>query len=238
MPFPRLASQSSVMIPWVHLDVASIPGGGELRLMRRGQEFAIRLGQNDLMNSRLSGSEEALATLTAARIMERPAPHILIGGLGMGFTLRAALASLNASAKIVVAELVPQVVEWARGPMAEVFRGCLDDPRVSVKVEDVRKSIASVSSVYDAILLDVDNGPEALTHAGNDRLYDWNGLGLARAALRPGGLLAVWSSGPDDGFTQRLRKARFDVEEVRIKANAGRSGARHVIWLASRSKTG
>lgn len=222
------------MIPWVHLDTASVPGGGVLRLMRRGAEFSIRLDQNELMNSRLSGSEEALATLTAERLNARASPRVLIGGLGMGFTLRAALAAFDAKTEIVVAELAPAVVDWARGPMAEVFGDCLADPRVDLRIEDVRRSIAAKPGRYDAILLDVDNGPEALTQAANDRLYDWNGLGLAKGALTPGGVLAVWSSAPDDKFAKRLRQAGFLVEEVRVKAHAGRRGARHMIWFATR----
>ncbi|MDB5507942.1 MAG: uncharacterized protein JWL93_411 [Hyphomicrobiales bacterium] len=220
------------MIPWVHLDKAMIPGGGELRLMRRGQEFSIRLGQHELMNSRLSGSEEALATLTAARLEGRARTRVLIGGLGMGFTLRAALQAFDQSTEIVVAELAQAVVDWARGPMAEIFENCLADRRVSIRVEDVRGSIVAKPSAYDAILLDVDNGPEGLTQAANDRLYAWSGLGQAKAALKPGGVLAVWSSGPDEKFAKRLEKAGFSVEEVRVKAHAGRRGARHMIWLA------
>jgi spermidine synthase len=221
------------MIPWLLLDVAKTPGGGELRLMRRGTEFSIRLGANELMNSRLSGSEEALATIPCSRIQDRPAPRILIGGLGMGFTLRAALAALDGKAGIVVAELVPAVLEWARGPMAPLFGDSLSDSRVSLCESDVGRLIRSARSAYDAILLDVDNGPEGLTRKANDALYDGQGLGAARAALRPGGILAVWSSGPDRNFTARLRRLGFGVEEVRTRANGARGGARHVIWVAT-----
>ena len=222
------------MIPWTLLDTAALPGGGDLRLKRRGSEFSIMLGANDLMNSRLSGSEEALATLSCARLRDIATAHILIGGLGMGFTLRAALPVLGASAAIEVAELVPAVVAWAKGPMAEVFGGCLDDPRVTVTLSDVGAVIASAQAGYDAILLDVDNGPDGLTVAANDGLYSEAGLQAAKAALRPGGILAVWSQGPDRRFTHRLRQAGFKVEEVTVRANKGRSGARHVIWLATR----
>ncbi|HEV7259586.1 MAG TPA: hypothetical protein VGN82_17535 [Bosea sp. (in: a-proteobacteria)] len=221
------------MIPWIQLDTATSPGAGpELRLKRRGAEFSIMLGAIELMNSRLSGSEEALATLVATRLAGRPKPRILIGGLGMGFTLRAALASFGADAEITVSELVPAVVAWARGPMAELFAGCLDDPRVTIVDKDVAQVIAEGTGRYDAILLDVDNGPDGLTVAANDRLYDDGGLGAAKAALRPGGTLAVWSQGPDRRFTQRLRQAGFGVEEVMVRAHRGRSGARHIIWLA------
>ena len=223
------------MIPWIHLDTATLPGAGpELRLTRRGAEFSIMLGAIELMNSRLSGSEEALATLVAARLAGRPEPRVLIGGLGMGFTLRAALASFGPGAAITVAELVPAVVAWARGPMAELFAGCLDDSRVTVAERDVARVIAENAGCYDAILLDVDNGPEGLTVEANDRLYDASGLGLAKAALRPGGVLAVWSQGPERAFTQRLKHAGFAVEEETVRAHRGRSGARHVIWLARR----
>jgi len=162
----------------------------------------------------------------------------LIGGLGMGFTLRAARAALGTDARIIVAELVPAVVEWARGPMVEVFGNSLTDPRVSIREADVSRLIRSDWSAFDAILLDVDNGPEALTRKANDALYDLEGLSAARAALRQGGVLAVWSSGPDLSFTRRLRKAGFDVDEARVRANGSRGGARHVIWIATRSDRG
>jgi spermidine synthase len=225
------------VIPWTLLDTAPVPGGGgELRLMRRGAEFSIMLGHNELMNSRLGGSEEALAAIACERIRARERPRILIGGLGMGFTLRAALAVLGTEARIVVAELVPAVVAWARSSMAEVFGNSLTDPRVSVREADIGDLIRSGRSPYDAILLDVDNGPEGLTRKSNDRLYDLEGLSAARAMLRPGGVLAVWSSGPNPGFTRRLRKTGFKVDEVRVRANGARGGARHVIWIATRAE--
>lgn len=221
------------MIPWVQLDSAKTPDGQqELRLKRRGSEFSIMLGGNELMNSRLSGSEEALAKLSCQRIAGHRQPRILIGGLGMGFTLRAALAELGDDGEIVVAELVPAVVAWARGPMAELFGGCLDDPRVAVEETDVGRPIRSEPAAWDAILLDVDNGPEGIVHKSNDALYSLQGLGAARTALRPGGVLAVWSQGPDSGFTRRLKQAGFVVEEVNTRAN-GKRGARHVIWIAT-----
>ncbi|MBY4612230.1 MULTISPECIES: spermidine synthase [Rhizobium] len=221
------------MLPWIQLDSATIPGeGGELRLKQRGSEFSIMLGANELMNSRLSGSEEALATLSWERIKGHPKPKVLIGGLGMGFTLRAALAILPENAGVTVAELVPAVVAWARGPMAEVFKGCLDDPRVAIHQGDVGEAIRAGKEAYDAILLDVDNGPDGLTRKSNDRLYDFAGLRAARDALRLGGVLAVWSSGPDPDFTRRLRDSGFSVDAVNTRANGKRGGARHVIWLA------
>jgi spermidine synthase len=222
------------MIPWILIDTASVPGGGELRLKRRGAEFSIMLGSTELMNSRLSGSEEALARLACERLQSRAAPKVLIGGLGMGFTLRAALAELPPDARVVVAELVPAVIRWARGPMAEIFGGSLDDPRVALHEGDVGALIAATTAGFDAILLDVDNGPEGLSRSGNDALYDLAGLGLARRALRPGGILAVWSSARNAAFTQRLHRAGFTVEEVTARAHAGRRGAKHAIWLATK----
>lgn len=224
------------MIPWSLLDTAPIPGGdGELRLMQRGQEFSIRLGQNELMNSRLSGSEEALATLVCEKIKSRKAPKILIGGLGMGFTLRAALDALGPEAKVTVAELVPAVVKWARGEMGDVFGGSLTDPRVTIREADVGALMRSGASSFDAILLDVDNGPEGLTRSANDVLYGTVGLNKARDALITSGVLAVWSATPNAGFSLRLRKAGFDVEEVKVRANGSRGGAKHIIWIATRT---
>ncbi len=223
------------MIPWVVIDTAQIPGGEEtLRLKRRGEEFSIMLGANELMNSRLCGSEEALATLACERIRSRAGPDILIGGLGMGFTLRAALVVLDARARVVVAELVPAVVAWARGPMAALHGTSLTDPRVSIQELDVGRLIRAARASYDAILLDVDNGPEGLTREANDGLYDRSGLNAAREALRPGGVMAVWSSGQDRGFAARLRKAGFGVEEIKLRANGATGGARHVVWIATR----
>lgn len=223
------------MLPWIQLDRATIPdGGGELRLKQRGGEFSIMLGSNELMNSRLSGSEQALATLSCERIAGRQTANILIGGLGMGFTLRAALGVLPPDSRVTVAELVPAVVDWARGPMADIHKGSLDDPRVDIHIGDVGTLIRSKSGAYDAILLDVDNGPDGLTRASNDRLYSRSGLQSAKAALRPKGVLAVWSSGPDRAFTLRLRDAGFSAEEVSVRANGKRGGARHMLWLATR----
>ena len=222
------------MVPWVHLDTVAVPGEQDaLRLMQRGDEFSIRIGTIELMNNRLRGSEEALATLTCARLHDRPRARVLIGGLGMGFTLRAALDGLGAEASVVVAELVPAVAAWARGPLAKLFAGSLNDPRVELRLEDVSRSIQSGPAQYDAILLDVDNGPEGLTRRANDRLYDMWGLRRARYALRSDGVLAVWSGGPDRKFKARLQRSGFAVDEVRVHAN-GSSGRRHVLWLATR----
>jgi len=224
------------MIPWLQIDTARVPGADvELRLMRRGEEFSMMLGQNELMSSRLSGSEEALATLTCKKIEAVKRPHLLVGGLGMGFTLRAALAVLGREARITVAELVPAVIAWANGPMAELFGESLTDPRASIREADVVDVIKTSPSAFDAILLDVDNGPEALIRKANDALYDLNGLRAIRGALRPGGILAVWSSGPNIAFTKRLRAADFDVNEVGVRVTTKRSGAHHIIWFATKA---
>ncbi|MBL0967468.1 MAG: spermidine synthase, partial [Blastomonas sp.] len=160
------------MIPRELIATAPVPGGGDpLRLVRRGSEWSIMLGANELMNSRLSGSEEAMSTLAAARIVGVKTPQVLIGGLGMGFTLRTALQAFGARASIEVAELVPEIVDWARGPMAHLHEGTLDDPRVRIHVGDVGAMIRSSAGAYDAILLDVDNGPDGLSREGNDALY-------------------------------------------------------------------
>ncbi|RDE07839.1 spermidine synthase [Pelagibacterium lacus] len=225
------------MQPWIHLDTANVPGGTtQLRLMRRGDEFSIMLGTNELMNSRLSGSEQALAELAAERIAAKAKPRVLISGLGMGFTLRAALNCFGPDTEIVVAEIVPEVVAWAHGPLAPVFGTCLADPRVEIVTTDVARLIAGGRLGYDAILLDVDNGPDGLSREQNDSLYAPSGLKAAWSALRPGGVLAVWSSGPNPDFTRRLGRAGFSVEEKRVRARTGGRGARHTIWMASRAR--
>jgi spermidine synthase len=223
------------MIPWDRLDAVQLEDGVDLRLMRRGTEFSIMLGTNELMNSRLSGSEEALASLAAEKLEGRAGPRVLIGGLGMGFTLRAALKGLGDDARITVAELVPEVIAWAKGPMASVFDGCLEDPRVSLHQGDVGDLIRGSDRAWDAILLDVDNGPDGLTRKGNDALYSAQGLASAHRALSPGGIFSVWSSAPDPAFTRRLKQAGFEVAEVPTRASTRKRGARHMIWLATRT---
>jgi spermidine synthase len=221
------------MLPWHHLGSATTPEGEALRLMRRGDEFSIRLDRGrELMNSRLSGSEEALATLAVEHLAGRQAPRLLIGGLGMGFTLRAAQAAAPPDARLTVVEIVPELVTWAAGPMAPLFGDSLSDPRVEVRVCDVAEVVREAAGGYDAILLDVDNGPEAFTRPGNDALYAERGLSEARRALASGGMLAVWSAAPDPGFTRRLRSCGFDARTVQVRAARGKRGARHTIWLA------
>jgi spermidine synthase len=219
------------MKPRELLGAAAVPGGEELRLFRRGDDFMIVLDRNELMNSRMSGSEEALAVMTCERLSSDGPPHLLIGGYGMGFTLRAALAVLRSDAHVTVAELVPEIIAWARGPMVDLAAGCLDDPRVALVASDVADVIGAAASRYDAILLDVDNGPDGLTRAANNRLYAMSGLTRAKVALKPGGILAIWSAGPDAAFAGRLRETGFDVEEVTVRARSNGKGAKHVIWF-------
>jgi spermidine synthase len=221
------------MLPLTLIDTAELPDGGELRLMRRGQDFMILFERNELMSSRVRGSEEQLANLVCERLHD-PLPELLIGGLGLGFTLGAALNALPAKARIVVAELVPKIVEWAKGPLAHIFGDSLADRRVTLEISDVHDLITSAHSRFDAILLDVDNGPDGLIHAANNRLYGRNGLDAASDALKPGGILAIWSAYHDQAFTNRLRRAGFAVEEIRTRSTGGRKGAHHIIWLATK----
>jgi len=221
------------MTPRILLGVAEVPGGPPLKLFQRGTDFTIALERNDLMSSRMSGSEEALGAMACERLGRRSSARLLVGGYGMGFTLRAILRILPADAQVVVAELVPGIVEWARGPMAALTAGCLDDRRVDLRIADVGAEIAAPEGRYDAILLDVDNGPDGLTRPGNDALYGAAGLERARSALRPGGVLAVWSAGPDPAFTRRLARIGFEVDEVRLRARSNGKGPLHVIWFAT-----
>jgi len=225
------------MQSWTLVDSARVPGnGGELRLYRRGGEFSIWVDEDELMNSQVHGSEVALAQLACDLVSDRPQPRVLIGGLGMGYTLAAALQSLGPEARVVVAELVPAVVAWNRDHLAALAGSPLADSRVTVREVDVRKVMQADRSGFDAILLDVDNGPEGLTRQENNWLYGVEGLGVAFAALHPGGVLAVWSAGPDPAFTQRLHKVGFMVEEVLVRLRGAGEGERHTIWLGSREE--
>lgn len=217
------------------IGTATIPGKGtQLRLLQRNDEFSIKIAgtTGELMNSRLHGSEDALATLACERIADQPNPHVLIGGLGMGFTLAAALASLGDSAIVTVAELVPEVEDWNRGPLGDAAGNPLQDPRARVHIGDVAELLKTGDGTYDAILLDVDNGPEGLTRKENNWLYTPAGIEAAQKALKPEGVLAYWSAGPEPAFTERLRRAGFAVEPVVVRALRPGKGARHTIWLA------
>jgi spermidine synthase len=220
------------MIPREKLGETQVPGGEVLGLYRRGGDFFITLGRNELMTSRMSGSEEALAELGCAG-PNGPlgaGARVLIGGYGMGFTLRKALAVCDA--EVTVAEIVPAILAWARGPMAALTAGCLDDARTRVFEGDVVDAIRGGG--WDAILLDVDNGPDGLTRPGNDRLYRAGGLAAARDALRPGGRLAVWSAAPDAAFAKRFASAGFAVTEHAVRARQNGKGPRHLIWVGVR----
>jgi spermidine synthase len=222
------------MIPWQLIDRARVPGGeGELSLQRRGDEFSIRVGRAELMNSRQHGSEEQLARLGCEPIRERSKARVLVGGLGMGFTLTATLSQVRPDAEVVVAELVGAVVAWNRDHLGHLAGHPLRDARVSVREGDVRAVMAEQKAAFDAILLDVDNGPSGLTQDKNGWLYGPAGLRAARTALREGGVLAVWSVARDDAFTRRLEREGFAVRVQGASARAGNKGARHTIWIAA-----
>jgi spermidine synthase len=226
---------STAIPPWVHLDSSPIPGtSATLRLLRQDEAYSIQVGDAELMTNLDRRSEQALATIACTRLRDRPNPRVLIGGLGMGFTLRAALEALGPDAQVVVAELIPSVVAWARGPLAHLFGDSLDDPRVEIVEGDVNRLIQSGPARFDAILLDVDNGPSGMTRRENDRLYDRWGLKRAQYALTRGGILGVWSGKPDRRFKARLRLYGFTVDEVRVRAKGGTDGPRHVLWFAIR----
>ncbi len=226
------------MIPWQLLGRAAVPGNAApLTLHERGGEFVIRIGATALMSSMAHGSEEALAELACARIAGCEDARVLVGGLGMGFTLAAALRHLGPRAHVVVAELISAVVEWNRGPLAHLAGRPLDDARVSVSDGDVGECIRGGRAAFDAILLDVDDGPNGLTRAANDTLYSAAGVRAALAALREGGVLGVWSVAPDAAFTRRLERAGFAVEESIVRARRTKGG-RHTLWLAKRPHRG
>ena len=221
------------MEPRELIDTAEVPNGPPLRLVRHDRDFIIMLDRNELMSTRMNGSEIALGAMTCERLRTPSTSKILVGGYGMGYTLRAVLAAVGPEAKVTVAELVPGIIAWARGPLHTLTDGCLDDHRVAVMIGDVADVLATGAQSYDAILLDVDNGPEGATRKQNNGLYRKAGLTLARRALQPGGILAVWSAGPDTAFAHRLERAGFDVEEVRVAARSNGKGPRHTIWFAT-----
>jgi spermidine synthase len=223
------------MIPRILLGTALIPDTDkELQLFQSGELFSIKIpGRGDLMNSRMHGSEKALADLACAKLGNKRKPRLLIGGLGMGFTLAAALKAVGPAAEIVVSELVPEVVTWNRELMGAPAGYPLTDKRSRVVVGDVADILRQEPAGFDAIMMDVDNGPEALVRRENDWLYGPAGLRTTRAALRPGGVLAVWSSSPDRAFSKRLRQAGFHVAEHTVRPHRAGKGPRHHIWIGA-----
>jgi spermidine synthase len=219
--------------PWELLGQTRAPDGAELALTLRSGEYVILANGKSLMSSRMHGSEEALAALAFARIRGREEPHVLVGGLGMGFTLRATLDLLPQDGTVVVAELLPAVIEWNRGPLGPLAGHPLKDRRARVEQGDVAATLRSSPGTFDAILLDVDNGPAAFATSGNAALYNDAGLAAARAALKEGGVLAVWSARDDRKFEQRLRYAGFRVEVERVRARLKKGGPRHTIFMGT-----
>ncbi|QDM41435.1 MULTISPECIES: spermidine synthase [Bacteria] len=223
------------MLPRETIATARIPDGDTLTLVRHGTDHIVMLGRDELMGTRMRFSEEQLAELTIERL-GKPNARLLIGGYGMGFTLRAALAALGPHGSVTVAEIVPEILDWAKGPLADLTGDSLADPRARIELCDVAALIDDAgdgtSAAYDAILLDVDNGPDGIVRTGNERLYTRTGIARARDALNPGGLLAVWSAGPDPKFTRRLQDAGLEVEERFVRARPNNKGPRHTIWFA------
>ncbi len=225
------------MIPWKEIDRVPVPGhDGDIVLRQRDTEFSIRTEETELMNSRQHGSEHALAEFTLNQLQGKSHLRILIGGLGMGFTLAAALTQADSKAKIVVSELIPEVIQWNQTYFGDFTGYPLADPRVTIKTEDVARTIRSKKSFWDAILLDVDNGPQALTRKTNDRLYSITGLKHSCAALRPGGILSVWSSTPDKDFTRRLKQCGFLPDTKTVRSRKPGKGSLHTIWFAKKKQ--
>ncbi len=221
------------MKPWETIDRARVPDGTELVLAHRDGEWVVRYAGRVLMSSRQHGSEDALAELALARVTSPRT--VLVGGLGLGYTLRAALDRVPPDGRVVVAEISRELVQWNRGPVAHLAGRPLDDPRTRLQVGDVAARIAEARGAFDAILLDVDNSPSSMVLAGNDRLYGARGVAACRDALRAGGVLAVWSAGPDDAYRERLSRAGMEAEAVPVPARGtGGRGARHVLFLARR----
>jgi len=226
------------MKPWKLLDTTEIPNdGGEMELLQRDNDFSICLSGNrgELMNSRLYNSEEQLAALGCAHLKTTADAHVLVGGMGMGFTLAAALKAVSQTATVTVAELISAVVEWNRGPLGECAGKPLLDKRVNVSIGDVVDLLNTNKPTFDAVLLDVDNSPDGLTHSANNRLYSLNGLKAIYNCLCPGGMLAVWSAVQNDAFVRRLKKAGFKVTTQMVRARVNK-GSRHTIFLAKKSK--
>ncbi len=219
---------------WKLLGEASIPGTGKSLFLYQGKDdFSIKIsGGHELMNTRKHGSEDALGSLPCERLRHKDAARVLVGGLGMGFTLAAALAAVGPRAEVTVAELIPEVVEWNRGPLGERSGSPLNDQRTRVFVGDVARLLRRKRASFDIIAMDVDNGPEGLTTSSNDWIYSMDGIAAAQGALRPKGIVAYWSAGSDQAFHDRLRRCGFLVDEVSVRAH-GKKGARHTIWLAT-----
>jgi len=225
------------MRPWELLDSTMVPGeGSEMRLYRRGEEYSIKTGYTELMNSRIHGSEDALAELACQRLNDKDTACVLIGGLGMGFTAATALQQLGPEAKVTVAELVPSVIQWNREYLSALANHPLKDPRIKIIKDDVGKLIRQSKNSYDAILLDVDNGPEGLSRKENNSLYSPDGLNAAIIALKPDGIFGVWSISPDQHFFKKLQQAGFKVEEIRARARGKHGGGKHMIWLGKKRK--
>lgn len=223
------------MIARILIDQAEMPGGGkELRLYQHDKDFYILAGSDVLMDSRMHASEETMARVATERISKRKRPRVLIAGLGMGFALRAALDGLPATAEAVMAELVPAVVKWNRGLLGDLAGNPLRDKRVHCREEDAISIIKESKKRYDAILLDVDNGPGGMSGQSNDWFYRFPGLHAMKASLEPKGVLALWSARPDVAFTARLNKVGFEVEEIRCRARPGNKGPHHLIWIATK----
>jgi spermidine synthase len=223
------------MLPWITLDETQTADGTVLTLARRGTEWEVRFDGSVLMSSRTHGSEEDLARLAFAKV-----PHartVLIGGLGLGFSLRATLDLLGPRGKVVVAEQSPSVVDWNRAYVGDLAERPLEDPRVTVRVGDVRARIGEARAAWDLILLDVDNGPGALIHDANARLYDAEGVVACHVALKEGGALAVWATEPDEGYLRRLRRSGFEASAVRVARRPGAGGRKHVVFVAVKAVT-
>lgn len=219
------------MKPWELIDSVTLADGDQLVLRRRAEEFSLQLANFELMNSRQHDSEEQLAELGIDTRGPLAGAHVLVGGLGMGYTLRAALDRLPADARVTVAELVPEVVAWNRDFMGHLAGEPLNDPRVDVAIGDVADVVRKGRASFDSVIIDIDNGPEGDSHDGNNWLYSSAGLAATKAALRPGGLLTVWSTYPSEAFTKRLRRAGFDVDVKQVRSR-GKKGNRHIIWVA------
>ncbi|MDH3221036.1 MAG: hypothetical protein OEO19_16005 [Gammaproteobacteria bacterium] len=226
------------MDPWITIASTSIPGSDtELTLWQRDNDFAIRVAgvPGDLMNSRRHHSEEALAELACTRLSTVENARILVGGLGMGFTLAAALETVPGSAEVIVAELLPAVVEWNRGLLGQCAGRPVEDGRTRVHLGDVADLLKHRAGQFDAILLDVDNGPEAMTYSDNEWLYSPGGLKTIYEKLRPEGIVAIWSARADQLFARRLEKTGFDVQLRTVRARPGK-GSRHTIFVAQKPR--